>query len=380
MADPIATIFHVTDMHLCVEPDGGTRKNKRLLSRMLVAGAEHAWPQGAREFLGKAMWHREPALERLGPALRQLSEQEASASPGAPIVVLQGGDVEALGSWAPDGLVEYEAFPSFDFVHKRLRPDDERTEWLDIFGNHDTWPGRHPVPPPSGLAQINRVRIGTVPGLVGPWPDCQVLGVGEQVPLVIARVNTVAREADGEAFAYGVPSEHPPNGEDLSYVLDQLEAELGPWQHQRAVRAVLLHHPIHYARELADRHGPNRLMGADELAACLRDLRVQLVIAGHVHALDPPASAVGLEAGCQEPLEYPTVQLVAETPTQDWPPRGNRGNTNADLPTRSFCRYRLLAQGETFDIERTVFRWNDNEGEFMPVGGSPRVFRGIRLG
>ena len=342
MTELIGTIFHLTDMHLCVERDGALRENTRWLSRLLVRGARKMPGASMRNVLAGSMWHREPALEGLRRTLPLLlrEETQAPADSSAPIVVLQGGDVEALGSWAPRHHSGYTAFPSFDFVHTHLSRHEAGAAWLDVFGNHDTWPGMVPVVPTS-TARHNRARIATVPGLEGPWPAPVELAT-VPVPLVVARVNTVAREPVGELLAYGAVSEHPPDPERPDDVMEQLTAQLAPWRDRPAVRVVLLHHPVHYAEGASD-IGPRRLDGAKQLARCLSELRVQLVIAGHVHALDPPAGEQDLEAGSQSPLEYPTAQLVAETPTQDWPPGGNGADDYAALPTRSFCRYRLLA-------------------------------------
>ena len=50
----------------------------------------------------------------------------------------------------------------------------------------------------------------------------------------------------------------------------------------------------------------------------------------------------------------------------------------AGLHPRSFSRYRLLAEGESLEVERTVFSYSDARGGFAPEG-STRVFRGLPL-
>lgn len=379
MPDLIATIFHLTDMHLLVDRDGEIRKEKLRRTRMLVWTARRAPIDSLQTFFAGAMWHRQTALTALRRALSEVlaqEQQELAATPDAPIAVVQGGDVEALGSSAPHHAIDYEAFPSFEFVHRHLRSTDVRFTWLDIFGNHDTWPGTFPLLAIRPNAAI-RGRIGSVPGLEGPWPDLLVLGATGPVPLVIARVNTVSRDFSGENLASGAVSEHPEDGASLNDVLDRLTGVFAPWQDRPVVRAALLHHPVHFAYGAGGRFSSDRLDGAEELAERLKKLNVQLVLAGHVHELDPPRDATDLEAGTQPPLKSPTVQLVAETPTQDWVERDD--SDFAALPSRSFCRYRLWADSQTFDVERTVFKYDEGNVRFAPVQPSTTVFRGIPL-
>jgi hypothetical protein len=376
MADLIGTIFHISDMHLFVDQDGDMRHDAVASARLIARLARTRNVSKLQRLFSGIMWHNHAALTALVGQIDQLVEAERAQSvgPTAPIVILQGGDVEALGSSAPSPLIGYDAFPSFAFVHQRLCPSDPRWGWSDIFGNHDTWPGTFPLIG-WGHRDSNRDRVGTVPGVEGPWADAVELAPVSRVPVVVARLNTVSRTLVAETFASGELSNHPYDGAACEAALDRLRAALEPWRSRAAARVLLMHHP---PSAPAGSAGAGKLADADKLAACLADLHVQLVVAGHVHELDPRRDASANPAVAQEPLVYPTMQLVAESPTQDSIHRVEDGDGYANLETRSFCRYRLWAAAEGLDVERTVFRYVGADNAFR-AATARMVFGGLPL-
>jgi hypothetical protein len=329
-----------------------------------------------------SMWHNSEALHALREDLAEQVANEQRDEPDTPVVVLQTGDVEALGSAAPPEKFGYDAFPSFAFLHNELRDSiaNGGVSWLDIFGNHDTWPGAYP-PMRVRHRAINRERIATVPGLEGPWPGPVEGFQGPTgVPVVIARINTVSRSLLGETTASGAVSDHPPHGATAHDVLEDLTDQFAPWLDQRAVRIVVLHHPPHpFDATFRTQLTTGWLEDRDDLAQRLCDLHVQLVIAGHRHKLNP---ALGVEwialPWQQPPLLAPTVQLVAESPTQDTVAPTDDETEYRGMEPLSFCRYRLWTGGTSLAVERTVFRYLDGRGGFSPkISGT--LFDGIPL-
>lgn len=376
MSDLIGTIFHISDMHLFVDQDGDMRQDTLASARLIARLARIRRVSKLQRLFSGIMWHNQAALTALVRRIDQLVEAEDAQGDGprAPIVILQGGDVDALGSSAPSPLSGYAAFPSFAFVHQRLCPADPRWRRSDIFGNHDTWPGTLPA---IGWRhrESNRDRVGTIPGVEGPWADAVELQPVSGVPVVITRLNTVSRTIVAETFADGELSNHPYDGAASEAALDRLGEVLEPWRSRAAVRVLLMHHP---PSAPAGSSSAGELADADKLAACLADLRVQLVVAGHVHELDPRRDASANRVVAQDPLIYPTVQLVAESPTQDSIQRVEDGDGYANLQTRSFCRYRLWVAAQGLDVERTVFRYVGGANEFNPAPARI-VFGGLPL-
>lgn len=373
----IATLYHITDLHLFVDESGRTREELLRSARLLSSLAHRGVPLLGSLAAG-AIWHQENALRALEAQLPAEVARERYAQPDAPVLVLQTGDVEALGSGAPAGHTEYRAFPSFAWVHSSLRSHEPT--WIDIYGNHDTWPGTYP---PTRVREraINRRRIATVPGLKGPWPDVQRFEGASGIPVDVARINTVSRTLLKETLASGAIGDHPPAGAGIDAVAADLRGKLRDSQAGPAVRIAVMHHPPHpfeagwWTRELST----GKLHGAQRLAQVLGERRVQLVVAGHRHKLDPARDAKRVGQGRQPPLRPPTVQLVAESPTQEDARHESDRSAYEGLQRHSFSRYRLWTEGGgRFDVERTVFAFDDNASVFIEGAADP-LFEGISL-
>lgn len=355
----IATIFHVSDLHLHVNADGGVRTDETRLGRLLelVAARFAGIP-----VLSRTAWHDEHALAMLRRDLPLWLEHEREQH-DAPVIVVQTGDVEALGGLPGQAADWAEAFPSWAYLDREAGGCE--VDWIHLFGNHDTWPGVFPLAAFWNRA-ANRDRIAGVPLLGDDWRQAVRIDTRVDIPVVIARVNTVARDFTGELLATGELNPVPPARRSVPALLEEIRELFAPYQGADVVRVALMHHPPHaFAAERVDQLTTAHLRHAKELADALRDARVQLVVAGHRHALDPPLGA-NRYGFTQRPLDSPTVQLVAESPTQrtteadDDVVSGARG--------RSFCRYRLIADdgASTFAVERTVFRLTLLGGGFRP--------------
>lgn len=132
----------------------------------------------------------------------------------------------------------------------------------------------------------------------------------------------------------------------------------------------MLHHPPYFFSTrggyagVYDHGTTGAFDGADELGSRLGKLGIHLVLAGHRHAVDPPdaqhvVAGVGIPSA-QAPLAGPTVQLVANSPTQD-----------EHVPVeRSFSIYRLVMDADTLKVQRTIYATtlerNELEPRFLP--------------
>lgn len=104
------------------------------------------------------------------------------------------------------------------------------------------------------------------------------------------------------------------------------------------------------------------------------------MVAGHRHKLNPAEEVTSATPpDAQPPLATPTVQLVAESPTQDSVPLADGDTEDADTPPRSFCRYRLWADDARFAVERTVFSYTDVGGATFSAESPSALFEGLPL-
>lgn len=356
MPEIIATIFHISDLHLHVDADGRVRTEETMLGRL----RERLEERGL-SLPGGLLWHEEMALAGLKRELPlRLELEQELLGPEGVVVVVQTGDVEALGGLSDDSDLSWqEAFPSW--AHLEGLDNDCPAQWIHVFGNHDTWPATVPLLAGTGH-DVNADRIGEVDLLGDDWRELVSISTPSGVPLIFARVNTVARSPLRATLASASLGALPPELCDPPTLLEQMRQALEPWAGMEAVRIALMHHPPHaFASSLVSRLGPARFPGAGDLAQVLADSRVQLVLAGHRHHLDPPEGQERY-GFTQRPLQEPTVQLVAETAAQRLP-HGSEDEP-LDSPGRSFCRYRLLKDGGSMAVERTVFGYHG--GRFRP--------------
>jgi hypothetical protein len=185
---------------------------------------------------------------------------------------------------------------------------------------HDTWPGIVPLVYPWN--HKNRDRIAGIPMLGGDWSAAIQIETPVGIPLVFGRLNSVARSFANEVLASGSLSSFPHDDLPVASLLEQFREQFALHRDRSAVRITLLHNPPHaFAAGYVDQLTTAYLRDAAALADALADARVQLVLCGHRHALDPPPGSEDY-GWTQRPLRSPTVQLAAETPTQ----RGGRAS------------------------------------------------------
>lgn len=355
MPETIATIFHISDMHLYVRADGKPRSSATRRGRLRDWLVDKA---PLLPVLDRMACHDERLLGSLRRDLPNAVDIARAEYPDSPVIIAQTGDVEGLGGIPGPATDWREAFPSWHYLDGHIA--DSGVDWIHIFGNHDTWPGVFPLF--GGGNHTNCQRITQVPVLEGNWQDLAVKQTPLGFPLVIGRVNSVPCDLDAEIRATGSPTAVPPDCQTEFAVIERIRTLFAPHRNGQAVRIVLMHHPPHpFATARRKRHttdsapsSTSEFSAAADLADALSDMRVQVVLAGHRHELNPPLRAERY-GFTQHPLKEPTVQLVAATPTQ----RCAHETDDLDGSTGwSFSKYRLLRDdgGSTFAIERTVFQ------------------------
>jgi Calcineurin-like phosphoesterase len=320
----IATLVHLTDLHLFVDERGVARdvKTQRWSRRLqeLVRGGRsqderHAITKlfSTVPFAGHGLDSADDTLWlALIATLADIIRKEK-----VPVAVVQTGDVEAFGSgW--DGQVLYPGFAALRSVKDQLmRPEDE---WFDTYGNHDTWFGAPPVPGMTAPQHIRNslTNISRIPGLGAPWLQMwpPLASAHPTCSLQFVRINTVIPRGARAFLAQGRVLRHPPPSRptdaDTQAAIDDLRQNGHP-EVRDTVRIAMLHHPVHnFSPGLMKRFSTGALAGRRELADVLSELGVSLVLAGHRHDIDPAQSATNT---AQPPLHHDTLQLVADSPT-----------------------------------------------------------------
>lgn len=322
----LATIIHVTDLHLFVRSDGSQREphERGTAIQLLERAMQHVGAGGLLSGFDVASPAALAALEELLPLLVADAVAERERMGGnAPVVVVQTGDVEAFG-----GLSD-EPYAGFAYLQGRLWPrlrDEGADRCLDLFGNHDAWPGTFPLFRSPGAYSQVVAAIAEFAGVEPPFPRRELVRRGDGPVLELIPVSTVwsggpfdaAAMLRGGVFASGKVSAYLP-GEPLPVTqgADALAELVALERTGGALRVALVHHPPHvFDAGLAKSITNCRLVGSDRLAAALDEAGVHLVLAGHRHRLDPPRRVRRNAAELtQPPLTARTGQLVAESPT-----------------------------------------------------------------
>jgi hypothetical protein len=353
MSIHLATIVHVTDMHLEVTAEGTLRPpheraaSLRLLSRL-------GWTPRGMEV------HNQAVLEEFEKVLKGLVAAHKNDHPTVPFIVMQTGDMEAYGANYCDRDKPYNAFDYWDRLKRTL---GSGIHFIDQYGNHDIWPGTQPVlavPTQQWALQALKDRIE----FRGPLPDHQRVATAA-FPIDIYRLNTVHAGLVGAVLAHGKVTRHFPVGQECYPVsggtdpLKELEA-LVLRTSKPAIQILVAHHPPEYFATrsgfgaLYDRNTTGQFAAAAELLHLLTALNFHIVLAGHRHVVFPS------RASLKRPT--PPRQLVANSPTQ------------AEPGERSFSVYHLLIDGKLLTIDRTIHAWDPAHNQvgvqFKP---SPRL-------
>jgi hypothetical protein len=338
-----ASIIHLTDLHLFIDANGQGRSisERRVIYRLVI------WSVGRfRSGFDTADWRVFDELLELLPDIVTAERGE-----GAHVVLLQTGDVEAFGYLPPHGLAGYE------FLHRRVWPrlEDLGADCIDIYGNHDMWPGFPPLP---GMAHDAR-RLMELKAFQDGWDAPIDVDVSSPIAIRLRfhRVNSIVTDRFfGGFLARGGVGPHPPDtpydARNTDAVIERVRAASvshGP----PTLNVVAIHHPPHIFRPGLGTEWTTGYLNGSATLASPTPSDVQLIIAGHRHELDPVESREVINA-TQSPLNPGAAQLVAESPTQ----------LARRVPKNSLAVYRLYATDDatTVDVERLLFSYSDVTG------------------
>jgi hypothetical protein len=349
----LAAVVHLTDLHLFVTPNGSQRSIAeqlwvhRTMDRLLrtlrldVVANQYAYADAA-SLVNLAL-----DLPELVRELRDVARDEA------PVIVAQTGDVEALGALDP------LAFAGFQYLRDVLWPsllNEGADTILDLFGNHDVWPGTLPLLQPLARHRLGPQRIAEETHVQPPFPRIEVVAGNWETPVELVPVNSVWTEsvlgveagvlggflANGKVSAYLPGVTLPRAGSDDALVeLARLPESRG------ALRIALMHHPLHsFDANLATRLTTGRVDNCDPAAAAVESARCHLLLAGHRHRLNPSTRGRVRAGGAEQDPLRTCGQLVAESPTV--------GDLSGAEPTRSVCAYlvRLDEQRGELAVDR----------------------------
>jgi 3',5'-cyclic AMP phosphodiesterase CpdA len=333
-------IIHISDLHLFVDRIGNHRAlseramTVRIMDRLggyLERLPDDKLRKKAAELFHGINTHSEALLRALLRTLDELLADKAYSS-----VVLQTGDVSTFGALAEARFPEWEYWQG-DALRARR---DQATAWVDIFGNHDVWPGTLPIfgaPFIEGIVRTFRDRH--FPRSMPSVTRVEVDGI----TLELHAINSVLCGAGDNTWAVGELACDcvDPSGPESPDALVALEHNTCAGE---AIRLLLMHHPPHHFVKPGG--GSERgLRDAERLGTWLAErgagARFQLVLAGHRHAIDPPVQPIrGYE---QPPLPACSLQLVCATPTQE----------SATEP--SFSVYELRRTERGVELSRQIY-------------------------
>jgi Calcineurin-like phosphoesterase len=343
----LATLVHLTDLHLFVRPDGKDRGPGELsaLLRVMKYGASQGPAAKLVRMIDKLELYNSAALLALEDSLEELRAAEPGRSE-VPLIVVHTGDADTVGPQSIGGSV---VFGAYEYLHNSVRPKavaDPRN-WVDTFGNHDVWPGTLPYGHPR-QHRANFERIRQVEGLESYRVPLKFSTPAPGIQLELHRLNTVHPGTGPATMANGRISTHPITIRRWSIRRALKELQDNSKSQEITVRVLMMHHPpFPFEAGWFERYlTTGKLTGARQLGKRLeRNLRIHLVIAGHRHELNPKAKLDrDVTPVPQPPLPARTVQLVSESPTASpylTDPNEPRPSRLRAAKSNSFCVYRL---------------------------------------
>ncbi len=389
----IASIFHVTDLHLFIDEAGNARPiaEQHATVRFMLRSAKASGLQWLRDQVAGFSLPNMTAwlslVQRLPQLVRDERQHTRTLGQHVPILVLQTGDVETFGFSESRARGGRNPFPGFSYLHSVLWPavmKQGADAVVDLYGNHDVWSGTWPLLTPVKHIRNAFRRITTVTGLGGPWPDRQDFPAPAGCRIELYRMNSVAPDPLAGSLASGSVGPHPPLKRlPLSKSRDAFRellarANTPSTVSGRPIRILAMHHPPHFFDgTLFERFTSGRVAEAEALARCVKYTGVQLVLAGHRHELNPARGMTyygNAAAPNQAPLNSSSGQLVSESPTAG-------SDLSPTPPRNSTALYRLHVndKDDTLRVERAVLRYRDGSSQAFQLAGLQDVFRGIPL-
>lgn len=340
---PKLRIIHVSDLHLFVDRDGNHRSldarawSAKLMNRLgdfLEKSPNDALRIKASEIFSGLNTHSGAALQAM---MRTLDDMLADANYSS--IVVQTGDVSTFGAL---GRGEDVRFPEWEYWQGEVVKARRRlaADWIDIFGNHDVWPGTLPL---LGAACIEEVvktfRARHFPKRMPSVHRCTAGGIS----IELHALNSVLCGVLDNTRAIGelLPDVLDPSGVELPDPLAEVESNATAGD---TIRLLLMHHPPHHF-EKPGGGSEGGLRDAQRLGTWLESreaaARFHLILAGHRHAIDPPRPSH--PDYVQPPLPAHSLQLVCGTPTQ------------ASCSDASFSVYELQREEEGVTLVRKIY-------------------------
>ena len=357
----VASIVHITDLHLFVDSNGTTRSSHershliRTLARLGVKDLDFASADMTAAF---------------SDALRRAVDLERSVLPeGAPVVAAHTGDTEAFGS-----SDERHVYAGFSHLSRTVDAAGLRDAALAVYGNHDVWPGTIALFGLNGPHHDSQKHtIADVVDLVGELPPSAPLRfpTAAGFDIVFVPINTVNSHAlRGALLAYGRISPHPPSPTHTE-ALDIVDGyHLDP----NDLNIAVMHHPPHFYRPLTlrDRLGIGHLEDSSYVADRLAAAGIDLVLAGHRHRLDPAFRETTHAAQpLRSPLHRTIAQMVAISPTIPTDASAARHDPEGS-PRSGLCVYQIMASPESISLHRVIHP-TDPEHDPEPIAEGATV-------
>ncbi len=383
MSAEVLQIVHLSDMHLFVDQQGNDyspthrASTVNFMKRLIDLSFTPSWINSLGDGLNT---HLDSTLSALWQTLRRIINQKGASK----LILIHSGDLSAYGHSGDTN----NPFPAFDFwKYKKNSLRNDIDYFIDIYGNHDVWPGTLPLFDPQNIKQaVNSLRSRA------EYRD--TMPTREIVPLnsyriEIYRLNTVCSAWPLNSLAVGkIQADYPVrDGWAIEYQLSRSKdsikelvalAEDASQNHgdNKAVRIIVMHHPPHYfnSNPFIDLIGGRLLLNRRDFLSAFDQTRFHIIIAGHRHIVDPPINTtLTTHQQLQKPLPSNTVQLAAASTTQEV--------TDPDKERPSLNLYKLIIDdtADQLRIERVIYRHENDLDTAFAVGQNETIITNLRL-
>ena len=221
-------------MHLHVDRNGRMRSPQdRAKAVRAILGLARQLPTGnlalVKGIQGLAKGLKSHSHRALQALFKTLDSLIKDPRPGK-LLIIQSGDLEAYGAMRASSSTWFS--PAFEYWTTAVARFSQADECVNIYGNHDVWPGTLPFFDPQSTGDVEQYLQSIY--FPGTLPNPLVMNASP-CTLEIYRLNTVQAQFLKNTLASGnidtnvlLPSTHSPS------------------TGQSTVRLLVMHHPPHF--------------------------------------------------------------------------------------------------------------------------------------
>lgn len=359
--EPLFQIVHLSDMHFASPKD--RRQGVGLRARFHRLAQRFPWLKGTLDSLEEGLCGHDPeALTCLREALEAISGDMRWKERPRWLVVT--GDQTTWGD-----------ISTAESVQRMLEgwAADFGYQLKVLYGNHDVWPGCHPVlsPPLSLTPHREAVRQSCFQDPFPTFDNLQAIPGEEAGQLKLCLVNSIRHERIENTLAQGRVTQdyYWRHRGGAGPQLQALSGSLG----QKDIGIVACHHPVYDPNSyLFPSLRTMQLTNGQAVANHLNNMapRIRLVLTGHTHKLNPEfgdcPSSFPIANPQQTPLSKDLLQLTVGTAAQA--PYGEASDFTQDFQVLQFSHD---PRDSELCMDRIVWRRSPGLGDFTPMRADP---------